>query len=182
MIAFVVTLASVLPVISTVQIFSQEVDLQSQWLDILISTITNYGDIVLLSFSILILTKLPRSNPYIYHWILFTTFLILATITDLIYLTAAIVDEEFLSQTELIWEALWAFAYLCILASLIWYFKLIHILSENSAQYDSRLLKTSEYATKYENNVSVKDKDKILERGSTTYRKNTRFQIGRESH
>ena len=163
MIAFVVTLASVLPVISTVQIFSQEVDLQSQWLDILISTITNYGDIVLLSFSILILTKLPRSNPYIYHWILFTTFLILATITDLIYLTAAIVDEEFLSQTELIWEALWAFAYLCILASLIWYFKLIHILSENSAQYYSRLLKTSEYATKYENNVSVKDKDKILE-------------------
>ena len=58
---------------------------------------------------------------------------------------------------------MWAFAYLCILASLIWYFKLIHILSENSAQYYSRLLKTSEYAANYENNVSVKDKDKILE-------------------
>ena len=169
MIAFVVTLASVLPVISTVQIFRQEADLQSQWLDILISTITNYGDIVLLSFSILILTKLPRSNPYIYHWILFTTFLILATITDLIYLTAAIVDEEFLSQTELIWEALWAFAYLCILASLIWYFKLIHILSENSAQYYSRLLETSKYAAKYENNVSVEIK-KNSQRGSNTYR------------
>jgi hypothetical protein len=163
MIAFVVTLASVLPVISTVQIFSQEVDLQSQWPDILISTITNYGDIVLLSLSILILTKLPRSNPYIYHWILFTSFLILATITDLIYLTAAIVEEKFLSETELIWEAMWAFAYLFILASLVWYFKLIHILSENSAQYYSRLLKTSEYASKYENNVSVKDKDELLE-------------------
>ena len=98
MIAFVVTLASVLPVMSTIQIFSQEVDFQNQWPDIVISTITNYGDIVLLSLSILILTKLPRSNPYIYHWILFTSFLILATITDLIYLTAAIVDEEFLSQ------------------------------------------------------------------------------------
>ena len=134
-IVFVVTLASILPVISTIEIFSQEVNLQSQWPEIVISTITNYGDIVLLSLSILILTKLPRSNPYIYHWILFTSFLILATITDLIYLTAAIVDEEFLSETELIWEAMWAFAYLCILASLFWYYKLIHILSENSAEY-----------------------------------------------
>ena len=161
-IVFVVTLASVLPVISTIQIFSQEVDFQSQWPDIVISTITNYGDIVLLSLSILILTKLPKSNPYIYHWILFTSFLILATITDLIYLTAAIVDEEFLLETELIWEAMWAFAYLCILASLFWYYKLIRILSENSAEYYSRLLEMSDYATKYQNNISVKDKGELL--------------------
>jgi hypothetical protein len=105
-IAFVITLASVLPVISTIEIFTQEVDFQSQWPDIVIGTITNYGDTVLLSLSVLILTKLPKNNPYIYHWILFTSFLILMTITDLIYLTAAIVDEEFLSQTELIWEAM----------------------------------------------------------------------------
>ena len=133
-IAFVVTLASVIPVISTIQIFSQEVDFQSQWPDITISTISNYGDIVLLSLSILILTKLPRNNPYIYHWILFTSFLILATVTDFFYLTLAIVDEEFLSETELIWEAMWSFAYLCMLASLFWYYKLIHILSEDSAE------------------------------------------------
>ena len=157
-IAFVVTLASVLPVISTIQIFSQEVDFQSQWPDIVIGTITNYGDIVLLSLSILILTKLPRNNPYIYHWILFTSFLILMTITDLIYLTAAIVDEEFLSETELVWEAMWAFAYLCILASLFWYYKLIHILSENSAEYYGRIMELSDYAAKYRNNISVKDK------------------------
>ena len=157
-IAFVVTLASVLPVISTIQIFSQEVDFQSQWPDIVIGTITNYGDIVLLSLSILILTKLPRNNPYIYHWILFTSFLILMTITDLIYLTAAIVDEEFLSETELVWEAMWAFAYLCILASLFWYYKLIHILSENSAEYYGRIMEMSDYAAKYRNNISVKDK------------------------
>ena len=163
MIAFVVTLASVMPVVSTVEIFSQQVDFQTQWPDIVISTITNYGDSVLLSLSILILIKLPRSNPYIYHWILFTSFLILATITDLVYLTAAIVDEKFLSDTELVWEAMWAFAYLCILASLFWYFKLIHILSEDSAQYYSRLLKTSEYASKYEDSISVKDKDELLE-------------------
>ena len=161
-IVFVVTLASILPVISTIEIFSQEVNLQSQWPEIVISTITNYGDIVLLSLSILILTKLPRSNPYIYHWILFTSFLILATITDLIYLTAAIVDKEFLSETELIWEAMWAFAYLCILASLFWYSKLIHILSENSAEYYSRLLEMSDYAAKYEDNNSVETKGELL--------------------
>ena len=162
-IAFVVTVASVLPVISTIQIFSQEVDFQSQWPDIVIGTITNYGDIVLLSLSILILTKLPRNNPYIYHWILFTSFLILMTITDFIYLTAAIVDEEFLSKTELIWEAMWAFAYLCILASLLWYCKLIHILSENSAEYYSRLLEISDYAEKHRSNISVNDKGELLE-------------------
>ena len=76
-ITFVVTLASVVPVISTIIVFSQEVDFQSQWPDIVISTITNYSDSILLSLSILILTKLPRNNPYIYHWILFTSFLIL---------------------------------------------------------------------------------------------------------
>jgi hypothetical protein len=157
-IAFVVILASVVPVISTIQIFSQEVDFQSQWPDIALSTIYSYGDIVLLSLSILILTKLPRNNPYIYHWILFTSFLILTTITDLIYTYIAIVDEELLLKTELIWEAMWAFANLCILASLFWYYKLIHILSENSENS-----MTEDYAAKYRNNISVKDKGELPE-------------------
>jgi hypothetical protein len=157
-IAFVVILASVVPVISTIQIFSQEVDFQSQWPDIALSIIYSYGDIVLLSLSILILTKLPRNNPYIYHWILFTSFLILTTITDFIYTYIAIVDEEFLLKTELIWEAMWAFANLCILASLFWYYKLIHILSENSEN-----LMTEDYVAKYRNNISVKDKGEFPE-------------------
>ena len=167
-IAFVVTLASVVPVISTIIVFSQEVDFQSQWPDIVISTITNYSDSILLSLSILILTKLPRNNPYIYHWILFTSFLILTIITDFFYLTLAIVDEEFLSKTELIWEAMWAFAYLCILASLFWYYKLIRILSEDSAEIYSKLvtmqsLMKEDYTAVYRNNISVKDKDELLE-------------------
>ena len=157
-IAFVVILAFVVPAISTIQIFSQEVDLQSQWPDIALSTIYNYGDIVLLSLSILILTKLPRNNPYIYHWILFTSFLILTTITDLIYTYIAIVDEEFLLKTDLIWEAMWAFANLCILASLFWYYKLIHILSENSENS-----MTEDYVAKYRNNISIKDKGELPE-------------------
>ena len=166
MIAFVVTLASVVPVISTIIVFSEEVDFQSQWPDIVISTITNYSDSILLSLSILILTKLPRNNPYIYHWILFTSFLILTIITDFFYLTLAIVDEEFLSETELIWEAMWAFAYLCILGSLFWYYKLIRILSEDSAEIYSKLvtmqsLMKEDYAAEYRNNISVKDKDEL---------------------
>jgi hypothetical protein len=167
-IAFVVTLTSVAPVIVTILVFSQEVDFQSQWLDIVISTITNSGDIVLLSLSILILTKLPRNNPYIYHWILFTSFLILTTITDFFYLNIAIVDEEFLLETELIWEAMWAFAYLCILSSLFWYYKLIHILSEDSAKIYSKMLTLhssikEDYAAKYRNNISVKHKGELSE-------------------
>jgi hypothetical protein len=156
-IAFVVTLASIIPVTSTILIFSQEIDFQSQWPDIVISTITNYSDIFLLSLSILILTKLPRNNPYIYHWILFTSFMILTVIADFGYLYIAIVNEKFLLETELIWEAMWAFAYLCILASVFWYYKLTHILSEN-LEYSS----TEDYAAKYRNNISVKDRDELL--------------------
>ena len=167
-IAFVVTLALVVPVISTIIVFSQEVDFQSQWPDIVISTITNYSDSILLSLSILILTKLPRNNPYTYHWRLFTSFLILSTITDFFYLTLAIVDEEFLLETELIWEAMWAFAYLCILASLFWYYKLIHILSEDSAEKYSKLvtmqsLMKEDYAAENNNNISVKHKGQLSE-------------------
>ena len=165
-IAFVVTLAFVVPVISTIIVFSQEVDFQSQWPDIVISTNNTYSDAFLLALTILILTKLPRNNPYIYHWILFTSFLILTIITDFFYLTLAIVDEEFLSKTELIWEAMWAFAYLCILASLFWYYKLIRILSEDSAEIYSKLvtmqsLMKEDYAAEYRDNISVKDKDQL---------------------
>ena len=78
--------------------------------------------------------------------------IVLATITDFIYLTAAIVDEEFLSKTEVVWEAMWAFAYLCVLASLFWYYKLIHILSENS---ENSMIE--DYTAKYQNNISVKE-------------------------
>ena len=57
---------------------------------------------------------------------------------------------------------MWAFAYLCILASLFWYYKLIQILSENSAEYYSRLLEMSGYAAKYDNNISVETKGELL--------------------
>jgi hypothetical protein len=144
-IAFVVILSFVVPVISTILVFSQKVDFQSQWPDIVLSNIFNYTDSVLLSLSILILTKLPRNNPYIYHWILYTSFTILTIVTDFFYLYIAIVDEEFLLETELIWEAMWAFAYLSILASAFWYYKLTHVLSEDL-----------EYPT-------TEDKDELLE-------------------
>jgi len=130
-IAFVVTFSFVAPVGSTILFFGQEVDFQSQWPDIVLSSIFNYVDGVLLSLSILILTKLPRNNPYIYHWILFASFTILTIVTDFFYLYLSIVDEEFLFETELIWEAMWAFAYLSVLASAFWYYKLTHVLSED---------------------------------------------------
>lgn len=157
-IAIVVTLAFVLPVIWTILIFSQEVDFQSQWPDIVISAISTYSDAFLLSLSFLILTKLPRNNPYIYHWILFISFMILTIITDFFYTYIAIVDEEFLIGTEFIWEAMWALAYLCILASILWYYKLIRILGEDIENYT-----TEDYAAKYWNSISANAKDELPE-------------------
>ena len=158
LIILVFTLAYIAPVISTILIFSQEVDFQSQWPDIVISTNNTYCDGFLLALTILILTKLPRNNPYIYHWILFTSFMILTIVTDFFYLHLAVVDEEFLLKTELIWEGMWAFAYLSILASIFWYYKLIRILKE-----DSQNSMTKDYAKKYQNNISANYEDELLE-------------------
>jgi hypothetical protein len=157
-ILFVVIPVFVLPVIQTILFFSQDVDLQSQWSEIALDTAYNYSDAFLLSLSILILTKLPRNNPYIYHWILFASFMILTIITDFFYLYIAYVSDEFLSMTELIWEGMWSFAYLCILASIFWYYKLIHILGEN---WENSI--TEDYAAKYWNNISAKDRDELPE-------------------
>ncbi len=158
LIILVFTLAYIAPVTSTILIFSQEVDFQSQWPDIVISSNNTYCDGFLLALTILILTKLPRNNPYIYHWILFTSFMILTIVTDFFYLHLAVVDEEFLLKTELIWEGMWAFAYLSILASIFWYYKLIRILKE-----DSQNSMTKDYAKKYQNNISANYKDELLE-------------------
>ncbi|HET8793107.1 MAG TPA: hypothetical protein VFM31_04890 [Nitrososphaeraceae archaeon] len=181
-IAFVVTLASLVPLIITIMVFSEEVDFQSQWPDIVISTITNYSDSILLSLSILILTRLTRNNPYTYHWLLYTSFLILTTITDFFYLNIAIIDEKFLLDTELIWEAMWAFAYLCILASLFWYYKLIQILSEDTAGTYSKLLTIQnsikeDYEEEYHNNISVKNKDQISEENQLHTEKTQDFKL-----
>ena len=158
LIILVFTLAYIAPVTSTILIFSQEVDFQSQWPDIVISSNNTYCDGFLLALTILILTKLPRNNPYIYHWILFTSFMILTIVTDFFYLHLAVVDEEFLLKTELIWEGMWAFAYLSILASIFWYYKLIRILKE-----DSQNLMTKDYTKKSQNNISANYKDELLE-------------------
>jgi hypothetical protein len=157
-ILFVVTLSFVLPVTLSILFFSQDVDFQSQWPEAVLDIMYNYSDAFLLSLSILILTKLPRNNPYIYHWIFFATFMILTIITDFSYLYIAYVSDEFLSKTELIWEGMWSFAYLCILASIFWYYKLIHILGEN---WENSM--TEDYAAKYWNNISAKDKIDLLE-------------------
>ena len=157
-IVFVVTLSFVLPVISTILTFSQQEDYQAKWPEIVISAIAGYSDAFLLSLSILILSKLPRNNPYFYHWILFAAFMILMTITDFFYTYIAIVSEDYLTQTELIWEAIWAFSYLCVLASIFWYYKLIRILGEN---WENSM--TEDYEAKYWNNISAKDKNDLLE-------------------
>jgi hypothetical protein len=158
LIILVFTLAYIAPITSTILIFSQVVDFQSQWPDIVISTNNTYCDGFLLALTILILTKLPKNNPYIYHWILFTSFMLLTIVTDFFYLYLAVVDEEFLLKTELIWEGMWAFAYLSILAAIFWYYKLIRILKE-----DSQNSMTKDYAKKYPNNISTNYKDELLE-------------------
>jgi hypothetical protein len=72
---------------------------------------------------------------------------------------------------------MWAFAHLCILASLFWYYKLIHVLSKNSAEYYSRLLEMSDYAAKYESNTSVEAKDELLKEDPLNTEKIQDFQL-----
>ena len=77
---------------------------------------------------------------------------------------------------------MWAFAYLCILASLLWYYKLTHILSEDSAGKYSKLLTIQnsikeDYEGEHHNNISVKNKDQISEENQLHTEKTQDFKL-----
>ena len=91
------------------------IDFSSQYIEITINLLYYLLDTILLVIVILIIYKLPRKDPFIYHWLLFCVSMILVTIADFGYTYTSTVSEDLILTTEWIWNVIYAFAYLFLL-------------------------------------------------------------------
>ncbi|MGD1838676.1 MAG: hypothetical protein ACPKPY_11555 [Nitrososphaeraceae archaeon] len=125
-----ILISSAIPILSTVQMLSYGVDFYSQIIEFSINIIYYVLDVVLFVFSFIILINLPKNSHFIYHWLLFCSSMVLITIADFGYTYTSNIDEDLLWETEIIWNVIYAFAYLFLSGALIWYYKLTGNLSK----------------------------------------------------
>ena len=124
-------LVSLIPLISITHMLFTEIDFISQYIQITINLLYYILDSVILFFIILIIFKLPKNDHFIYHWLLFCFSMIFLTIADFGYTYSATISTNLILMTEWLWNVIYAFAYLFLSASLIWYYKLIQLLNKD---------------------------------------------------
>ncbi|HEX2409222.1 MAG TPA: hypothetical protein VHJ38_18630 [Nitrososphaeraceae archaeon] len=130
-IIFVSIVVSLIPTITTIHMVIDGIDISSQYLEIAINLLYYILDTILLVLALLIIYKLPKKDPFIYHWMLFCISMALLTIADFGYTYTSTISDELILITEWLWNLIYAFAYLFLSASLIWYYKLSHLLSKD---------------------------------------------------
>lgn len=122
---------SLIPLITTIHMFLVGIDFSSQYIEITINLLYYLLDTILLVLVILIIYKLPRKDPFIYHWLLFCFSMTLVTIADFGYTYTSTVSENLILTTEWLWNVIYAFAYLFLSAALLWYYKLTQLLNKD---------------------------------------------------
>jgi hypothetical protein len=111
--------------------FEAGIDFSSQYIEIAINLLYYILDTIVLVLVILIIYKLPRKDPFIYHWLLFCFSMTLVTFADFGYTYTSTISEDLILTTEWAWNVIYAFAYLFLSAALIWYYKLTHLLNKD---------------------------------------------------
>jgi hypothetical protein len=122
---------SLIPLITTIHMFLAGIDFSSQYIEIIINLLYYILDTIVLILVILIIYKLPRKDPFIYHWLLFCFSMTLVTIADFGYTYTSTISENLILTTEWVWNVIYAFAYLFLSAALIWYYKLTQLLNKD---------------------------------------------------
>jgi hypothetical protein len=122
---------SLIPLITTIHMFVSGIDFSSQYIEIIINLLYYILDTIVLVLVILIIYKLPRNDPFIYHWLLFCSSMTLVTIADFGYTYTSTISENLILATEWAWNVIYAFAYLFLSAALIWYYKLTQLLNKD---------------------------------------------------
>ena len=122
---------SMIPLITTIHMFVVGIDFSSQYIEIIINLLYYVLDTIVLVLVILIIYKLPRKDPFIYHWLLFCSSMTLVTIADFGYTYTSTISENLILATEWAWNVIYAFAYLFLSAALIWYYKLTQLLNKD---------------------------------------------------
>lgn len=111
-------MVSLIPVVTTVHMIISGVDFSSQLLDLTINILYYILDTILL-VSALIIYKLPKKDPFVYHWMLFCISMALLTLADFGYTYTSTISEELILVTEWLWNVVYAFSYLFLSAALI---------------------------------------------------------------
>ena len=122
---------SLIPLITIIQMFEAGIDFSSQYIEIAINLLYYILDTIVLVLVILIIYKLPRKDPFIYHWLLFCFSMTFITFADFGYTYTSTISEDLILTTEWAWNVIYAFAYLFLSAALIWYYKLTHLLNKD---------------------------------------------------
>lgn len=130
-IIFVSFVVSLIPVVTTVHMIINGIDFNSQFLEIAMNILYYVLDTILLISALLIIYKLPKKDPFIYHWMLFCVSMTLVTIADFGYTYTSTISDDLILVTEWLWNLIYAFAYLFLSAALIWYYKLSHLLNKD---------------------------------------------------
>jgi hypothetical protein len=124
-------IVSLIPIITTIHMIIDGIDIISQSLEITINLVYYTLDTILLVLALLVIYKLPKKDPFIYHWMLFCISMALLTIADFGYTYTSTISYDLILVTEWLWNLIYAFAYLFLSAALIWYYKLNQLLSND---------------------------------------------------
>jgi hypothetical protein len=130
-IIFVSFVVSLIPVVTTVHMIINGIDFNSEFLEIAMNILYYVLDTILLVSALLIIYKLPKKDPFIYHWMLFCVSMTLVTIADFGYTYTSTISDDLILVTEWLWNLIYAFAYLFLSAALIWYYKLSQLLNKD---------------------------------------------------
>ena len=85
------------------------------------------SDVVLIFPCIPIILYTPKNDPFIFHWLLIALSVFVIVAADMAYNFSAL-DDEFLQNTEWLWSFFYTFAYILLIASIIWFSKLKQML------------------------------------------------------
>ena len=85
------------------------------------------SDAVLIFPCIPIILYTRKNDPFIFHWLLIALSIFIIVATDMAYNFSAL-DDEFLQNTEWLWSFFYTFAYILLIASIIWFSKLKQML------------------------------------------------------
>ena len=85
------------------------------------------SDAVLIFPCIPIILYTPKNDPFIFHWLLIALSVFVIVASDMAYNFSAL-NDELIQNTEWLWSFFYTFAYILLIASIIWFSKLKQML------------------------------------------------------
>jgi hypothetical protein len=119
------------------------------------------SDAVLIFPCIPIILSTRKNDPFIFHWLLIALSVFVIVASDMAYNFSSL-DDEFLQNTEWLWSFFYTFAYILLIASIMWFSKLKQMLeykkfSESLRNEEERALDRSSSANDFVVEFEISD-------------------------